>query len=235
MSFEAAAWAISTDLVTSVYQRAVLIILADCHNADTNICNPSFKFIARRACISDSTVSKTIRELKDLGLLTYKTRVFDSETLTIIEDSGVHKGQQRISNQYCLAYPAARGTVHRHTGGGTPPDGGGVHRGTVTNQEERTRKRTSKGKPTFQEVISDVPDGVTGEAWERWFRYKSNGQSPATKTVNLAKSAIRDLVKNGYDPSQTIDHSIENEWQKIASPDWNLPGRLKSQTKERVL
>jgi DNA-binding MarR family transcriptional regulator len=74
LSFKAAAWAIDSEAVQTAYQKLVLIILADCHNADTGRCDPSIEFIAARAKISRRSVERAIDGLESLGLLKRKQR-----------------------------------------------------------------------------------------------------------------------------------------------------------------
>ena len=69
MSFKAAAWAISEEITETTAEKMVLVILADCHNAETGRCDPSHEFIATRARMSRRTVIRVIERLKKLGLM----------------------------------------------------------------------------------------------------------------------------------------------------------------------
>lgn len=68
MSFEAAAWAIKqkTRLPT---EKLILIALADCHNRDTNRCDPSLLTLAEIALCSDRTAMRAIESLADQRLI----------------------------------------------------------------------------------------------------------------------------------------------------------------------
>lgn len=74
MSFKAAAWAIETERVQNAHQRVVLIILADCHNAETARCDPSIEYLAKKAMISRRSVERAIQGLEEVGLLTRQQR-----------------------------------------------------------------------------------------------------------------------------------------------------------------
>lgn len=87
MSFKAAAWAIECEQVETVYERVVLIILADCHNADTGRCDPSLDFICKRACATKNTILKALEGLEEKGLVSRKRR---------------NSGKFKTSNQYQL-------------------------------------------------------------------------------------------------------------------------------------
>ncbi len=74
MSFAAAAWAISTDAVETAHQRLVLIILADCHNAESGRCDPSIAFVAERSMLSRRSVERCLAQLEERGLITRQER-----------------------------------------------------------------------------------------------------------------------------------------------------------------
>ena len=74
MSFKAAAWAISEEVTETTAEKLVLVVLADCHNAETGRCDPSHDFIAKRARMSRRTVIRVIERLEKLGLLSVTQR-----------------------------------------------------------------------------------------------------------------------------------------------------------------
>ena len=74
MSFVASAWAISCEAVQTPHQRLVLIILADCHNAETGRCDPSIAFLAKRCLISRRSVERCLSQLEGLGLISREKR-----------------------------------------------------------------------------------------------------------------------------------------------------------------
>lgn len=74
MSFKAAAWAISETITETTAEKMVLVILADCHNAETGRCDPSHDFIAERARMSRRNVIRILEQLEKLGAITQKKR-----------------------------------------------------------------------------------------------------------------------------------------------------------------
>ncbi len=68
MSFEAAAWAIKQKTKTAT-EKLVLITLADCQNAETNLCYPSIPYIAEHSLCSDRQAKRCIQSLEDQGLI----------------------------------------------------------------------------------------------------------------------------------------------------------------------
>ncbi len=74
MSFKAAAWAISETITETTAEKMVLVILADCHNAETGRCDPSHDFIAERSRMSRRNVIRIIEQLEKLGAITQNKR-----------------------------------------------------------------------------------------------------------------------------------------------------------------
>lgn len=68
MSFEAAAWAIKQKTKTAT-DKLVLIVLADCHNLDSNACFPSYPYIAKHAQCCERQVQRSILSLEKDGLI----------------------------------------------------------------------------------------------------------------------------------------------------------------------
>ena len=61
--------------VENTHQKMVLIVLADCHNAESGRCDPSIEFIAEKSFMSRRTVERALVRLEELGLVTRKGRV----------------------------------------------------------------------------------------------------------------------------------------------------------------
>jgi DNA-binding transcriptional regulator YhcF (GntR family) len=74
MSFKAAAWAIETSVVNNANEKLVLIILADCHNAESGRCDPSIDYLADKTKLSRRSVERAISGLEKAGLLSRKQR-----------------------------------------------------------------------------------------------------------------------------------------------------------------
>lgn len=131
MSFEAAGWAIRTELVETPYERLVLIVLADCHNAATGRCDPSIEFIAKRCHISRRSVERAITALEERGVLTVKRRKSGS-------------GQQ-MSNAYKLHLA---GTSESRTATNEQTDGNAGAGGTSESRTDQSgvSSRASEGR-----------------------------------------------------------------------------------------
>ena len=69
MSFEAAAWAIKQNPV-SAREKLILIVMADCHNKETKVCNPSLQYLCKHAMISKSTLFRCLDSLERQGYFT---------------------------------------------------------------------------------------------------------------------------------------------------------------------
>lgn len=66
MSFAAAAWAIKQK-PKSAHEKLVLVILADCFNAENTRCDPSLSFLANTALCSEKTVRRAVASLEEQG------------------------------------------------------------------------------------------------------------------------------------------------------------------------
>ena len=86
MSIEATTWAWKQHLPPTM--KLVLMAICDCHNAASGQCNPSFEFIAEKACVSRMTAIRAVRALADQGYV---------ELLNSRRDNG-----QQLSNSYVL-------------------------------------------------------------------------------------------------------------------------------------
>lgn len=68
MSARASFWAWEQP-IKPASAKLVLLCLADCHNADSGQCNPSFKYIARVTGLDRKTVNSQLKSLVDMGLI----------------------------------------------------------------------------------------------------------------------------------------------------------------------
>jgi Helix-turn-helix domain len=67
MSVSATNWAWSQTMEPTF--KLVLMALCDCHNASTGLCNPSYDFIADKACVSTRTAMRAVRHLTEEGYI----------------------------------------------------------------------------------------------------------------------------------------------------------------------
>lgn len=89
MSHFATSWAFELDLPP--IEKIVLLVLANCENDETLRCDPTQKYIARKASVSDRTVREMLRSLETRGLIARTKR-------------GVNGGVGgRLSDNYRLA------------------------------------------------------------------------------------------------------------------------------------
>jgi biotin operon repressor len=73
MSFKALAWAFEQDHL-STHSKMILVVLADCHNGDTQRCDPSQQYIAKKSGMTTRAVVNNIEKLEQAGLLTRQRR-----------------------------------------------------------------------------------------------------------------------------------------------------------------
>ena len=99
--------------------KFVMIALCDYANKETFLCIPSHNSIARRTCLSASTVQRAVKDLCNLGLITYANRYDDKGNYT--------------SNQYFIQIDQLRELAQSKSAHikMTPPSSDNDHRGIV--------------------------------------------------------------------------------------------------------
>ena len=80
MSFQAMTWAAEQKLPSK--EKLVLLMLANCHNADSGRCDPSHKKLAERCGLSVATVKRAIGELEKKKILIIKNRKIEDVFLS---------------------------------------------------------------------------------------------------------------------------------------------------------
>lgn len=67
MSWKALGWAWSQEMPATI--KMTLLAIADCHNEETGRCDPSLAYIGKKAGLGRSSVSASLKSLKDAGLI----------------------------------------------------------------------------------------------------------------------------------------------------------------------
>jgi len=215
MSFDAVDLALQTECVDSTHQRIVLVILAHHLSPSTGNCYPSIDTIARTACLNRRSVERALSELEAHRCSVHTNRTSDN----LVRRINRHKADGSLdSNEYRLNLGVATNS-----------------RQGVASDSRRNKKKKKSKTETFNHLKRVRPDCCDESAWVRWFEYKWNGQSIATRTLNLATHNVLALSRAGFDVPGVIDYSIAKAWQQIADPGWNLPDRLKSDPQRWVL
>lgn len=198
MSAKATFWAWEVD-VPSVHHRAVLLCLADCHNSDTNQCNPSVKFISEKTKCDRKTVMKVVAELVDFGL------VFVTKKLG-------------AGNQYALQTSTADGT--------STAEGTSTTSGTPTSTADGTPpvppaghepKKNLKGNLKIYRKISltNLPECVSQETAREFIDHRINLKKPPTQNAfdRAMSQAEKWQMELGLSANQIIEHVIDAGWQ----------------------
>jgi hypothetical protein len=97
MSIEALSWGMKQDISTPT-TKLVLIVLCNYANAD-NICYPSEKHLGMIVGVSERSVRRCIKNLKELGLIKIKPRNFKSnEYELLLKDTSDLKQRTPVTN-----------------------------------------------------------------------------------------------------------------------------------------
>jgi predicted transcriptional regulator len=124
--------------------KFVMIALCDYANKETFLCFPSHNSIARRTCLSASTVQRAIKDLCDLGLISYANRY---------DDKGNYTSNHYFIQIDRLSELAQSKSAHIKM---TPPPSHDDHRGIVKVTDKPlppTFNLTNKFKNFGEEVV----------------------------------------------------------------------------------
>lgn len=199
MSAKATFWAWEVD-VDSVHQRAVLLCLADCHNADTGRCDPSVMFIAKKTKCDRKTVMKVIGELTKNKLIKATKR-------------------QGTSTQYELNTSTTDGTSTTNgtsTTSGTlpvPPEGHPPVPPVVPKPISKPKKNLK-----HRDIdLSECPDQISIETAKEFIDHRINKKAKLTQNAfdRQMKLACESNELN-LTPDQIIQETIDAGWQGIS-------------------
>lgn len=86
------------------------------------------------------------------------------------------------------------------------PASTGRLRAPVRGEERREERKQSALPLAF-------PEGITEQDWQAFRDHRNKQRKPMTpKAEQLALAKLHDLVRQGYDPTRTLNHAIEAGW-----------------------
>lgn len=197
-------------------RKLVLLYMADSHNGQTGLLNPSIAKIAAACGLTPSQVKRHLHALKADGLLSVTANA-----------NGGKPGQ---TPHYCLhltgSTDATRSTdvqegAHGCTGGGAPMHKTGsahaIQTGKNRNEPEENRKYTLK--PTLVR-----PDDVPESVWADFLTLRKAKRSPMT--VTALQSIQREAHKAGISIADALATCCERGWQSFKA-EWTAPARVR--------
>lgn len=199
MSHVATAWAIRQEL--PALQKLVLILLADRHNADTGVCFPSIKRVARDAGMSEKSVRRAVGELIDKKFISARQRK-DGDTF--------------LSNEYLFHFKT--GGVLPQRQGGTPPQTIGVLPERPTNQVSKNQVIESKqAKPAPSQI--ELPKWLDKEIWAGHLEVRVSRRAPRTpRSLGGIIKQLELFRTEGLDANAILETSNRSGWVDVYRP-----------------
>ena len=219
------------------FAQAVLLFLADCHNAESGQCNPSREtirefFSSEVEPCSMKRIERALKELRDKGFIRSVKRSCQSGVLNWYEIVGL----DAEGNPQNVGNPQNGGGVAPKMGVRGSPQNGGRNRNKNRKEQEEVADAcaslisTAEGRaetvPTPQEPFSlkaekpkekrktgeiDRPGNIPEQDWADWkLARKSRRAGPITQTAwNLL---VKEATKAGITPAQAVELCAGRSW-----------------------
>ena len=216
MSHKATAWAMEQRPKTPL-EKLVLLILADCHNSETNACFPSMPHIADKAGCTPRGAIKAIESLEKQGFISVKK-----------EQGKSNQYELNPCTQFTRALSSPVNTVHvtREHSSGVPVNT--VHPNLEINQESNREPYTAEPKtvqpsdtPGTAHLSQPAPAGVQDSG-------RVNHKVCPPRAPDCPHQAIVDLYHESL-PTLTR-HVVWNETRRK-----NLQARWRESAKRQTL
>ncbi len=186
-------------------QKLVLLVLANRANK-TFEAWPSIGSIARQTCLSRSGVKKSLRQLKDRGLLIKKLRRNRANVYRLTLGSESTKGSlSDLQEEQGKGHPVTDGghseTLKRSL---TNP--------LVVTQCPRTQKNH---QVTIIEPKETAQENLNTKAWQEYIAYRREAKHPTLKAVSERKQKSRMAKFSSAVQAETVEQTIANGWQGL--------------------
>lgn len=220
MSYEALRWAMA-QAVPKSSAKFVLVAMADCVNADTMVCWPSYRHLTERTGQDIKTVEAGLRRLRELGfivdtmerrgstgqVIVYRLNTPETGPLeeTNTPDLGAVDtvGKTPVFPDKTPVFPGKDPQISHER---PPKTGDGTSNGT-SNGTSKEPKRGAQA-PAFAPLIA----GVSAELLNDWIavrKAKKAGPLTATAIAGLEREA----VKAGLTNAEAVAFCCEAGWQ----------------------
>ncbi len=227
MSHKASAWAMDQKVKTPL-EKLVLLILADCHNAETGACFPSLPFIAGRASCTTRGVIKAIESLEKQGLIGMKKELGKVNQYAI--NPGTQFTREHSSPVNTIPSTSEHSSPHPRTQFTGPMN-------TVHPNLESNLELTGKGNREYKRKPSrsiTKPEFVSDQVWSDFTALRQTKRSPITQTA--LDGIDREAKKAGITLNDALRMCCERGWQGFKAS-WIKPeplsdpkGRVSNQT-----
>lgn len=146
--------------ISNVYERAVLLVLANRYNDKSGLCYPSMKTVANEACCSERKAQNVIKKCLELGYIRVKKnagpRGCNLYEFSLPEGSLDPPHAIRPRMPYAPAHYAPPYTVHPRTTEQSPPHA------TTLDPAQRADEPKENQKEPCQDIEKTVPQKSEG-------------------------------------------------------------------------
>jgi len=191
-------------LSLSASEKLVALCLADCHNADTNQCNPSIKYIAKRTGLNPKTISKCKNELVKKGCISVRSKRGQSDIFIFNFSSDPYQNwdtpktdplQNRVTPKTDpLQNRVTPKTDHSDTNFTDLPPPKLGHKST---------------KESTKNLLNLKPGFLSAQIWNDWIEFRKEIRKPLKPTT--VKQQVKFLSEQP-NPELVIEQSIRNGW-----------------------
>lgn len=230
------------------FAQAVLLYLADAHNAATGKCCPSREKIAEFFSSEDDPctvkrVDRALAKLRNLGLIRSTREKAPNGVMNMYSFPGLKHSSTVGGSPHDGVDPTVGGSPHG-VQGSDPRWGRGVAptvgAGTGNKNRERTGKEIygpipassssseSPEKPKRKRrTVVAKPQELTDQTWQDWKAQRNAKHAPITETV--IRKFRSEAEKAGISLEEAVQYSIFRGWQGFQA-DWYLKNLAKERS-----
>jgi predicted transcriptional regulator len=214
MSYDASAWAMKQRTRTHL-GKLVLLILADCHNSETDLCYPSLTFLCERANCSRQGAVNVLAELESEGLISTQKTLGKKTyyTLKLVNTVDPSTELTRQTGVPVLVKPVnPTGQLASKTGQAS--------RLEQVSNKELTGNINKEYIPLRPKVSR--PDSVSEQVWADFETLRKTLKAPITETA--LNGIDREAGKAGISLNTALRTCVERSWRGFKS-EWLQNGQ----------
>lgn len=208
MSAKGSFWAWSLKGLTSA-EKFVAVCLGDNHNADTNRCDPSAKYIAEKTELDVKTVRSALQRLEKKRAISIRNRPGKSPSFTLN-----FKHEHSEKKVYPKAGTPKIGYTQKRVTG-IPKNGKGVYPKTGA---EPKKNLTTEPKNNYlgNFDFSTWPSIPSEQVWEDYKKLRSQKRAKVSQTlITEFGKKLEQLALSGIGVDRVLSLAIERGWQGL--------------------
>lgn len=152
--------------------KFVLYILADAHNAQTNLCHPGYAYLIQSTCLSNKTIANSLHLLKQRGVIDYDSKRGRNTTYKITPEA-LHSKSKFVKEVHNFSDDKVVKEVHISCEGGSHICEGGSQEPELTIKNHyinRSHSGNARGKRVKKSKEADPRFVPFRNAWVNAFK-----------------------------------------------------------------